>query len=81
MEIKKCPFCGGNASLRQEQVTVKKYKPIMSVPDYSIGYNSKSYVIKYKVICNKCKGMVGLYASDKTAIEAWNRRVDDGRED
>lgn len=81
MEIKKCPFCGGNASLRQEQVTVEKYNPIMSVPDFSIGYNSKRDLIKYKVVCNKCKGMVGLYSSDKTAIEAWNRRVDDGREE
>lgn len=81
MEIKKCPFCGHNASLRQEQVTVQKYNPIMSVPDYSIGYNSKRAVIKYKILCNKCKASVGLYANDKTAIEAWNRRVDDGREE
>ena len=76
MEIKKCPFCGGNARVRQESVITKKYKPIMSVPDYSIGYNSKSDIIRYKVVCNKCKGMVGLYSIPKTAIEAWNRRVD-----
>ena len=79
-QLKPCPFCGHKASLRQEQVTVKKYKPIMSIPDYSIGYSSKSDIVKYKVLCNKCKASVGLYASDKTAIVAWNRRVDDGRE-
>lgn len=73
-ELKPCPFCGAKATLRSQLAEQKSYKPIMSIPDYSIGYNITKSQWKYKVVCNKCKGMVGLYSTEKTAIESWNRR-------
>ena len=76
-ELKPCPFCGAKANIRKVQITEKSYKPIISVPDCSIGYNDLKNKWKYKVVCNKCKGMVGLYASEKTAIISWNRRTTD----
>ena len=69
MEIKKCPFCGHKASLLQEQYQINQSK-------YFPEFKRKSYVR-----CNKCKASVGFYTTNKKAIEAWNRRVDDGRED
>ncbi len=74
-ELKPCPFCGAKANIQKVQITEKSYKPIISVPDYSIGYNDLKNKLKYKVVCKKCKGMVGLYATEKTAIISWNRRA------
>jgi Lar family restriction alleviation protein len=67
MDIKKCPFCGYNATLLTEQYRI----------------NQSEYFPEFKhrsiVRCNKCRASVGFYTTDKKAIEAWNRRVDDGR--
>lgn len=69
MEIKKCPFCGHKATLLQEQYQINQ-------SEYFPEFKHKSIVR-----CNKCRASVGFYTTDKKAIEAWNRRVDDGRED
>ena len=69
MEIKKCPFCGHKASLLTEQYRINQ-------SEFFPEFKHKS-IVK----CNKCRASVGFYTTDKKAIEAWNRRVDDGRED
>ena len=63
-ELKPCPFCGGDASLMHEEKGINK--------DGSV------------VMCKAC-GIKGQwieksyrYASDALAIEAWNRRADNG---
>ena len=55
MEIKKCPFCGGEAEI-------------------------KYLCFRPYIICCKCHAQIPCYNNYKTAIEAWNRRVNDGRE-
>ena len=63
MEIKKCPFCGGEAKIVQEY-------------DAMIG---KTF---YFCACVDCTATIfDGEVEEKQAIEAWNRRVDDGRED
>lgn len=81
MEIKKCPFCGGEAILQ----------PLRSECDSR--KNTVTDVIR--ICCTKCDTVKTVYTkynesnipvgyiqnSIKNTIEAWNRRVDDGRED
>ena len=54
-ELKPCPFCGGNASVRKESMW-------------------------YEVCCDDCPCNVGRcwFAKREEAIEAWNRRAEDG---
>lgn len=65
IKIKKCPFCGHNATLLQDQ--------------YQIGYSEFFPEFKHRSIvrCNKCRASVGFYTTDKKAVEAWNRRSAD----
>ena len=69
-ELKPCPFCGGEASIRTGVTS--------SVPK----------VPKAIVICQKCSASTDWFC-DKggnaefvfEAIEAWNRRVENGKAD
>ena len=65
MEIKKCPFCGGEV------------KCVIAG-----GFMCDDIAM---IVCNDC-GMLlsnkyNKKETKKFMIEAWNRRVDDGRED
>jgi Lar family restriction alleviation protein len=61
-ELKPCPFCGGESHIEHE---------------YS--GNGFSYVVCRKCGLNSVKFMRDFNtASDKNAIEYWNRRVDNG---
>ena len=77
MEIKKCPFCGGEVEVD------------------TICDKHGDYVL-LGIICNKCDmfytcpdtewvysyaGSTFIRQDENILIEAWNRRVDDGRED
>lgn len=56
-ELKKCPFCGGEAIL-----------------EVYYGFN-KEVIFSY-VYCRECGVSTRSYALEKTAQEAWNRRVE-----
>lgn len=57
-ELKKCPFCGGDAILEVYH-----------------GFN-KEVIFAY-VYCRECGVLTRNYALEKTAQEAWNRRVEE----
>ena len=60
MELKKCPFCGGEAEIEQS---------------LRIVYWDKDF---YQVCCVVCLAETWKYHFAADAIEAWNRRVDNG---
>ena len=65
MEIKKCPFCGGGVKF--------------------VWANNFAYSGLPMIVCNGC-GMLlsnkyNKRDTKKFMVEAWNRRVDDGREE
>jgi len=65
VELKPCPFCGGKADL-------------IIVPGYfQQGLSSSGWLVKCLAGC--CNQMP--YASDHDAIEAWNRRAKDDRQE
>lgn len=67
MEIKKCPFCGGNFAeynLCEDEDTL--------VEQYNIVCNAQK---------GGCGASCGYAFTKKEAEKKWNRRVDDGRED
>lgn len=57
-ELKKCPFCGGEAIL-----------------EVYYGFN-KEVIFSY-VYCRECGVSTRSYALEKTAQEAWNRRMEE----
>lgn len=61
-QLKPCPFCGGEARIY--------------VYDHFDEYQGN--LTTYRVECAKCWASVGLYTTDKKAIEMWNRRVNNG---
>ena len=70
MKLKLCPFCGGEA-LYLEDSTNFKLKD-----DGTAELVTK---IVYFVWCTKCTALVSGNTKAE-AVEAWNRRVNDGRQ-
>ena len=64
MEIKKCPFCGGEATFNRGKSW----------------YSGLCWISCENEDC-KIKPETTQYYYKKEAIEAWNRRVDDGKKD
>ena len=61
-ELKSCPFCGGEAYLFEASESVWDLKPH-----------------DFTVICRTCRAGIHRYFPTKEeAIEAWNRRADNG---
>lgn len=74
-ELLACPFCGHKATVYQTMAETKQFNPIFSVSGLeSLGYNTTNKKVKHLVRCNKCKASVGPYATEKQAIESWNKR-------
>ena len=71
-ELKPCPFCGG------ENIEISTCKELEDCANFeecqSIGF--------YSIVCNINKGgcgaSSGYYPTVEEAIEAWNRRTNDG---
>lgn len=66
-ELKPCPFCGYNADGR-DVYGERERNPFAPPP------KRVAYIIK----CKKCNATM-RYATRKTAIDAWNRRVTDAK--
>lgn len=67
-ELKPCPFCGGEATISSvPEGTWDKFIPHCK----SVG--CLAFYIGFSD--------EGLYGTKEKAIEAWNRRVDDGKSD
>lgn len=62
-ELKRCPFCGGKATIEKHDFAIK----------YDFAISSSTYGIK----CDVCFAKTyQFFALKEEAIEAWNRRVD-----
>ena len=61
VELKPCPFCGGEAYLKSALSDI--------VVAYVIPTN------EYKVICKNCRCSSGVWMQKSKAVETWNRRV------
>jgi len=61
-ELERCPFCGGEALLLETSESVWDLKPH-----------------DFAVICRTCHaGTRRYFSTEAEAIEAWNRRADNG---
>lgn len=67
-ELKPCPFCGGEAS---EVINILEADPEMALAGVTED--------NWKVLCLKCLGCGGIRRTAEEAIEAWNRRAEDGK--
>ena len=60
-DLKRCPFCGGEAELYESEA-------------YNLKTETKEKNIRWFVICEQCTALTCGALKEK-AIEAWNRRV------
>ena len=75
-ELLPCPFCGHKASVYQTIEEKSKFNPTFTLDGFgSLSYNTTTKKTKHLVRCNKCKASVGIYATEKQAIESWNKRI------
>ena len=63
-ELKPCPFCGGEAF----------------VTEYLYSCDPTSRATTHAVECNGCHTTTFEFDSKEEAIEAWNRRAEDGKQ-
>ncbi|MBQ0142844.1 MAG: Lar family restriction alleviation protein [Prevotellaceae bacterium] len=59
VELKSCPFCGGEAQISTDTEAVK---------------DTMGRFWAYTVVCSRCCATSGLTYTPDKAIEAWNRR-------
>ena len=64
MELKPCPFCGGE--------NVEVYNRLERDPEMELVGLTKN---NWNVLCNDCYALGGTRRTAIEAIEAWNRRV------
>ena len=70
-ELKPCPFCGGEASIKEQTVYV--YNAI-----FAHCKNCKARVMEYFADAPNIHGVtLGREKAIEKAIEAWNRRAED----
>lgn len=71
MELKHCPFCGGVAQWRACDAGGK-----YTTPDLRKGVMIRGLDMTHRVVqCMKCGARTKVYATDKGAFNAWNRRA------
>jgi len=64
IELKKCPFCGGEASLHKQFHT-----------GYEVGNQPRTICARW-VSCDNCGASCGSVFSIEEAAAAWNRRAE-----
>ena len=74
IKLKPCPFCGGT------KIFVGSVAEIELTDECDENYDS--YNSQFQVVCDfnvgGCGASSGSYRRKTTAIEAWNRRADNG---
>ena len=70
-ELKPCPFCGDKFPT-QNQTTVKRYIRC------NTGNNLLTDNDSYEIACRICGCRTAVWCDMSRAIEAWNRRAEDG---
>ena len=63
-ELKPCPFCGGDARVCADPTATR---------------DTLGRKWAFNVCCDKCCATTGVAYSVDKAIEAWNRRTEDGK--
>ena len=82
-ELKPCPFCGGEAEIKiWKRSKIIDCSAFSTNPDYC---KTKKLPTKYLVKCSNpkciaCRPQTRYFYTKKKAIEAWNRRADNGNE-
>ncbi len=92
-ELKPCPFCGGDSEIHLGEFPAKMVQWKKNIPKgsrfvRSVKYPSSGVWYEYRQKafiprCRKtdCLGRVyKLFETETEAVEAWNRRADDGKE-
>lgn len=69
-DLKPCPFCGGG---KVEVLNTLEAQPEMKL----IGMTKDNW----NVLCNDCYASGGTRRTAVEAIEAWNRRAENGKAD
>ena len=64
-ELKPCPFCGGSARISADTEAKR---------------DSMGRLWAFTAVCDRCCASSGLTFTPERAIEAWNRRAEDGKE-
>jgi len=73
MELKKCPFCQGKA-----QFVACDGGGKYLTPDLRKGIKIRGLEMTHRAIrCMKCGARTKVYATDKGAFNAWNRRFNE----
>lgn len=62
MELKPCPFCGGNVNVMQLR------KPLPDFEDVDKG--------DFEVFCARCNSATVFFKAPQNVDELWNRRAD-----
>ena len=91
-ELKPCPFCGGEADVHKRRTSVRFYAnskkeiPKNGTLERTVQYPDGRTVYEYRknewgawCLDTACIGRAGkVFPSKEEAIEAWNRRSDNG---
>lgn len=70
-KLKPCPFCGGKAGLDFA------HKNFVYTDDNGIARET-GFFYTVKCLDEVCGCAIGIYSDAEMAIEAWNRRANDG---
>lgn len=66
--LKPCPFCGGKAKINY-------------LPPFVHPKTGRKGIERRQVYCDNCGVVTAGMVSEEAAIEAWNRRAEDGKTD
>ena len=79
-EFKPCPFCGGKPFIHSTSLQIVCGDRIQAYWDITCpcGVHTGGYLSEYRFVDSERLIPEGFMDGRKNAIEAWNRRVDDG---